>query len=355
MRIAVLMSLASPWSLMIIKQLGLAGHEIYVCHPAVAGDGPGSESKLDGIATGRLALPSPRSGVIRRLSQAKALGEWCRSENCDTLITLYGGWFAIIAWLSGFRPFSVYIVGSDILLATGVKRRLLGHVLTRAKRVFANGEALARATRDASGREDIVALYHGIDTGSDPFHDARPDAIEIICSRWFEPIYNNEMLIQAFALLPANLPLHRLTFLAGGSLLPEAVRLADRLLQPEARARLTFLGGVAHDELLARYRKAHIYASVSNSDGTSTSLLEAFACGLFPVVTDIPANTEWIRPELSNGLVVPRGNAQALATALEAAIRDENLRQKGARYNRQAVVDQADITTNMAKMVTLLS
>lgn len=357
MRIAVLMSLASPWSLMIVKALSSAGHEIHVCHPRdpKLNATPGPESKLEGLAKSQMPLPPLGGGVLGRLSQARALGRWCRSENCDVLITLYGGWFAILAWLSGFRPFAIYIVGSDILLAKGFKRRLLGHVLTRAKRVFANGAALADATRAASGRDDVVALYHGIDTGPEPFSASRPETIEIICSRWFEPIYNNEMLIRAFALLPKDLPAHRLTFLAGGSLLTDAAGLADRLLPSEARATVTFLGGVAHPELLERYRGAHIYASVSNSDGTSTSLLEAFACGLFPVVTDIPANTEWIRPELSNGLVVPCGDAPALARALEKAIRDAELRQRGARHNRQAVVDNADIATNMAKMTALLS
>lgn len=355
MRIAVLMNLASPWSLMIIRELAAAGHDVYVSYPKPSEDPETvrrQESGLDGVAKGRLALPV---GIVGRLSQTRALGRWCEASNCDVLVTLYGGWFAVMAWLSGFRPFAVYIVGSDILLATGLKRRLLGHVLTKAKQVFANGAALAKATRSASGRSDVFALYHGIDTGPDPFSDTRPGIVEIICSRWFEPIYNNEMLIRAAALLPADLPKHRITFLAGGSLLKDAVKLADRLLRPEARANVTFLGGVAHDELVRRYRQAHIYVSVSNSDGTSTSLLEAFACGLFPVATDIPANTEWIRPELANGLVVPCDDAPALAKALETAIRDADLRQHGAKCNRQAVVEQADIRANMAKLVALLS
>lgn len=356
MRIAVLMSVASPWSLMIVKELAAAGHDVYVSYPSPSGDprtGRRQEAMLDGIAKARLRLPS--HAVFGRFSQARSLGRWCKAVNCDVLLTLYGGWFAVLAWLSGFKPFAVYIVGSDILLAKGLKRRLLGHVLTKAKCVLANGAALAQATRAASGRDDIVALYHGIETGSDPLRIVRPETIEIICSRWFEPIYNNELIILAAALLPADLPPYKLTFLAGGSLLSEAVGLADRVLHPEARANVMFLGGVVHRELLERYRKAHIYVSVSNSDGTSTSLLEAFACGLFPVVTDIPANTEWIRGDLSNGLVVPCGDAPALAEALERAIRDAELRRLGARFNRQAVVDQADIHANMTKMVTLLS
>jgi glycosyltransferase involved in cell wall biosynthesis len=356
MRIAILMSVVSPWSLMIVKELAAAGHDVYVSYPSSSGD-PETDDRqgaiLDGIAKARLPLPS--DAIFGRLSQARSLGRWCQNMNCDVLVTLYGGWFAVLAWLSGFRPFAVYVVGSDILLAKGLKRHLLGHVLTKAKRVFANGSALAEETRSASGRDDIIALYHGIETGPDPLSIARPETIEIICSRWFEPIYNNEMLIRAAALLPTNLPAYKLTFLAGGSLLNEAVGLADRILHPEVRANVEFLGGVEHQALLERYRNAHIYVSVSNSDGTSTSLLEAFACGLFPVVTDIPANTEWIRGDLSTGLVVPCGDAPALARALERAIRDAELRRLGARLNRQAVVDQADIHANMAKMVRLLS
>ena len=55
-----------------------------------------------------------------------------------------------------------------------------------------------------------------------------------------------------------------------------------------------FIGWVPRSELPKYLSSADVYVSSSLSDGTSNSLLEAMACGLAPIVTDIPANQTWI-------------------------------------------------------------
>ena len=42
------------------------------------------------------------------------------------------------------------------------------------------------------------------------------------------------------------------------------------------------------------YQKAEYYISIPNSDATSVSLLEAMQYGAIPIVSNIPANREWI-------------------------------------------------------------
>jgi glycosyltransferase involved in cell wall biosynthesis len=71
-------------------------------------------------------------------------------------------------------------------------------------------------------------------------------------------------------------------------------------------------------ELLAAHTD---YVSVSRSDSTSQSLLEGMAAGLLPVVSDIPGNREWVMHRES-GLLVPTGDAEALAAALLEAAAD---------------------------------
>ncbi len=56
------------------------------------------------------------------------------------------------------------------------------------------------------------------------------------------------------------------------------------------------------------------------------------ACGLFPVVTDIPANREWIRDGY-NGYLVPPDDELALAQRIKLALKDEALREKAGRTN----------------------
>ena len=83
-------------------------------------------------------------------------------------------------------------------------------------------------------------------------------------------------------------------------------------------------GRLGAGALAGELRAADVYVSTSRSDSTSVSLLEAMACGIPPVVTDIPANREWIT-EGRNGLLVPPGDPVRLAEALRRMIGDREL------------------------------
>jgi len=54
---------------------------------------------------------------------------------------------------------------------------------------------------------------------------------------------------------------------------------------------LGFIDQKAQEEI---YRKARFYISIPESDSTSVSLLEAMKYGCIPIVSNIPANREWI-------------------------------------------------------------
>jgi glycosyltransferase involved in cell wall biosynthesis len=56
---------------------------------------------------------------------------------------------------------------------------------------------------------------------------------------------------------------------------------------------------------------ADIFVSPSHVDGSSVSLMEALACGLPALVSDIPANKEWIQENV-NGWMFDDGDVDAL-------------------------------------------
>jgi glycosyltransferase involved in cell wall biosynthesis len=65
-------------------------------------------------------------------------------------------------------------------------------------------------------------------------------------------------------------------------------------------------------------------------------MLESMACGLAVVASDLPANRQWINPEM----LVPASDAQALAQVLQRlASDDEHARQAGERNAERIVLD----------------
>lgn len=76
------------------------------------------------------------------------------------------------------------------------------------------------------------------------------------------------------------------------------------------------------------WRRAEICVRPAETrQGLPRALLEAAACGRALIVTDVPGGSSFVRDGVE-GLVVPSGDAAALAEALERLARDANLRQR---------------------------
>ena len=362
MRLGVLMSVESPWSRQTVFQLSILGLEVHVVDFAK----PQLESYLDRSlyseqikklehAIGGLHLvPAHFRHNFRYLEAIPKIRAVCRKNQIDVLLTLYGGGLAMTAYLSGIRPYAIFAVGSDVLGLTSIKRFIGKASFRAAEIVFTNGTYLTQETRILAPGAHVEPLLLGIDT--DRFVPGQKHAgpIRIICSRGFLPVYNNEYIVRGLAAIKDSVPDFTLSFLSGGLLLTNVKALANDLLSAPMRERVRFLGGVKDQELLDHFQGSDIFVSVSKSDGTATSLLEAMACGLFPVLSDIPPNREWVDPASGNGLLVPFNDPVALADALVHAMSDQALREKAAVINRRLVLERASSKRNMVRLAERL-
>ena len=88
--------------------------------------------------------------------------------------------------------------------------------------------------------------------------------------------------------------------------------------------------------------RAEVSVSVSAHDGTPNSLLEAMACGCFPIAGDIESIREWITPGV-NGLLVEPSKPQALAEAILLALDHPELRSSAAEANLKIIQQHAEV------------
>ncbi|MEN8241871.1 MAG: glycosyltransferase family 4 protein [Chloroflexota bacterium] len=110
---------------------------------------------------------------------------------------------------------------------------------------------------------------------------------------------------------------------------PEAHRYVEQLGIGEA---VDLQPMMPQNELAEQLRSSHIVVSPSTHDGTPNSLLEAIACGCFPVAGNIESIHEWIR-DGENGLLVDPGDPKALAEAIITAIADRQLNKQARETN----------------------
>jgi L-malate glycosyltransferase len=353
------MALASPWSREIAAGLSTLGHEVHVVDFGQAPSAAAYLAASDTDQSEAIGLLRERGVVLHRIHSrwksrvryvagAPSLARIAGSVHADVILTLYGGGFATLALASLVRPYAVYVVGSDVLAVRGIGRRIAAFALERAARVYANGGFLAARTRELAPGASVRDLCIGINP--DAFAPADHDVTtpRAVTTRGFLPVYNNKYLIEGLAARGAGVRPVPVVFVSKGPEL-EAVRsFADRALAPAQRSAVEFLGGVGSGRLREELRRSQIYLSLSTSDGTSVSLLEALATGLFPILSDIPQNREWISEEAANGLLVPLDNPRVLAEAIDIAVGDRALREKAASYNRRLIRERADATRNLS-------
>lgn len=97
---------------------------------------------------------------------------------------------------------------------------------------------------------------------------------------------------------------------------------------------------MAQQELAEQLRRAHIAVSPSTHDGTPNSLLEAVACGCFPIAGNIESLREWIT-DRENGLLIDPADPAALAGAIINAIEDDALRKQAREKNTRMIAEDA--------------
>jgi glycosyltransferase involved in cell wall biosynthesis len=113
-------------------------------------------------------------------------------------------------------------------------------------------------------------------------------------------------------LLPALPELQLWCAFAGTDLLPEI----EKLLREDARlaAHVHLLGQVSRDRVQALCRASDFFVLGSRRESTGYALLEALACGVTPIVTDIPPFRALTGD--AGGALVPVGDADGFAAAI---------------------------------------
>jgi glycosyltransferase involved in cell wall biosynthesis len=89
--------------------------------------------------------------------------------------------------------------------------------------------------------------------------------------------------------------------------------------------------------------------SPSVHDGTPNSLIEAMACGCFPVAGDLDSIREWITHG-QNGLLVDAGSPQSIADAILLGLEREDLRHEAAGLNVNIISTRAEYGVMMQRV-----
>lgn len=194
-------------------------------------------------------------------------------------------------------------------------------------------------------RGDILLIPNGIEVSDYPYRRRSPAQPRLVWLRAFHKIYNPNLAVEVFARI---LPKYRdacLTMIGpdkGDGSLQECVTLAEKL---GVAARVHFAGAVPKSQVPRFLEEAVVFLNTTNVDNAPVSVLEALACGLCVVSTNV-GGIPYLLEHEGDALLVPPENPGAMAAAVLGLVRDGELaarvssngRRKAEGFDWQVVV-----------------
>ena len=273
----------------------------------------------------------------------------------DIVHAHYATSYGLLGALCGFRPYLLSVWGSDIFLfptASLVHRWLIQFNLKCADRLLAASQALKRETGKYTD-QPVGVLPFGIDLSvfrpkevSPPFPEG---AVVVGTVKTLEAVYGIDYLIRAFGKVRSKhpqLPL-KLLIVGGGSQEAALKALVSELGLDDCTV---FTGFVAYDEVANYHNRLSISVALSNSESFGVAVIEASACEIPVVVSDVGGLPEVVENGVT-GLVVPPKDVDAAATAIERLVLDADLRKTMGRAGRERVQRLYDWNANVAQMI----
>ncbi len=353
MRIAVVSQTDNPWTEPYVRAFLAAGHDVRV-FSFYRGDLKGVDVvPLSGKRPPWIprelwfftVLPRLRRG-LRAFAPEVVFSPYISSNGVTTAL-VWGGACVVSARGSDVNP------GADGRLPTWpwLHRRLIRFACRRAAAVHAvSAELVEKVAACGVERDRISCFPLGVDVEVfRPAEAPRAGPPRLVCTRRQESIYRNDVIVEALARLGSAGISFRCAMVGGGPLLEERKEQARRL----GLEQVEFTGQVSPERMIEILKGVDVYVSASLSDGTSSSLLEAMAAGLFPVVSRIRGNRDWVR-DGETGIFFDPCDVTGLAGALTRALGDPALRARAALENRALVVRLASREANMKRMLALV-
>ena len=259
---------------------------------------------------------------------------------------------AFVAVLTGFRPILTMSWGFDLMeyIHRGKWWQWVTRYVLKRSTYFTSDAMVTRDTAvDYDMNPDLTVVFPwGVDLERyTPKAWKQEDAFTIFCNRSWETRYGVDVLATAFVKVAGVSPNVRMMLLGGGS---QAGKLRRILMSGGALDRVTMPGQISQTELPRWYHRADVYISPSHVDGSSVSLMEALASGLPCLVSDIPANKEWVAED-ENGWLFRDGDADALAAKIMQAIEQRKKLPEIGRAARAVAETRADWQKNSEKLM----
>jgi glycosyltransferase involved in cell wall biosynthesis len=262
---------------------------------------------------------SNRKQRLPRLSDMLATC-WRQRRHYDVAqVDVYSGpaflWAEAVCWLLQHigKPYVLTLHGGNLPSFARRWPRRVRRLLHSAGAVTTPSNYLLKQLR--MYRADLLLLPNPVDLAAYDFKLRQQPRPHLVWLRAFHQIYNPSLAPQVLSRLVADIPDVQLTMVGpdkGDGSLQRTLEEAARL---NVTNRMNLPGGVTKPEVPRVLNTGDIFLNTTNFDNTPVSVLEAMACGLCVVSTNV-GGIPYLLEDGFDALLVPPDDPQAMADAV---------------------------------------
>jgi len=237
------------------------------------------------------------------------------------------------AWEQGVNQFGVKNLIEEFQIKkydskTERIRKIQKFVVRRADRVITPSEFLKKIVKGWGVQEEKIFVVYNAGPEIKQIADTIPktglEGDILTSAARLEPWKGMIALVEIMPELLQKNPNFRL-LIAGDGPLTESLRSVVKSLKIEDKVILA--GRVPHDELMSYFKSSMIFILNTAYEGLPHIVLEAMACGLPVVTTDVCGNPEVVKDNY-NGLLVEYNDKEQLKNAIMKIWENRNLREE---------------------------
>ncbi len=302
-------------------------------------------------------LKTPSNGFLNRILRIVefkfalfAIRKIIRQQQPDMVIAERTTSYGFLAALCGIKPVAIAQQGRtdlwpDHSILLPFKRIIQNYAFTKANLIHAWGPVMTISMVEANvDIKKVLVLPKGINLETFSFNQQKETKkIRAIVTRSLLPEYRHTIILKAFEILDRKGIDFQLTIVGDGNQLENLKILAQEL---KIDSKVIFTGRIPNTQLPQLLQQSNFYLSMPITEGVSGSLFEAMASGSYPIVTDLPGNSSWIKHR-ENGQLVTIDDYRMLANELEWSIENPDRIAKAIIENRRFVEDHANYKVNM--------
>lgn len=180
--------------------------------------------------------------------------------------------------------------------------------------------------------ENIRIIPNGVDLESIPVGTIK-EADRVVCVARLSWEKGHEYLINAWPEIVKTVPTARL-FLVGDGLKRKDIEAMVSSLG--IGGSVTLMGDQKHDKVLEAIGRSEVFVCPSLAEGLGIVFIEAQACGLAPIGTEVGGIPDIIQNE-ENGLLIEARSASAISQAVIRLLKDKELNRKLSERAKETV------------------